>query len=1354
MMWRLSTKDTHEREDDEAERLVKPSPKVKPPRKDLRRQTTDADRDSDTSGDPDLKGDPDMSLNYKNVGGSLRDRVARRFLLADLARDTQYVYVVDQEEKDERKQRKTISEKTLKENPTRYKVVEKSEEAPPPRARKKREKQPAEVAPGAPGQPATPEGAPPKGRRKKEPVAPGQPEAAPTTGQPAGTPEGAPPKGRKKKKKLPPAWKEIFGPGNDAVILDYIGNLNTVDDAGNIYDAESRTHVPLPQASKKTIEAVVERFLKQQRSEDLKSVLQTQKENKAFHDILRDFAFVGGATKKEGEKEGPLAKRLRDLQSEGDPLEAMTIQRHIPELKGVPFPDSIRTLQDLVDAATEYRKSLTKEEDARTKEEQEAKEAEEEAQRKADEEAEEAQRKADEAEEEAKKAEQEKRIKTFADQLTSYADADEKPVAFTNFILGLKSGDFVIGKNGNTPVFLDPRTKTKRPFADLAPEQQLEIIDQFEKTQKVQNYKEAVKGPEKAALRKVLQEVRALADPKNLTGSSPKDSLLVSRIKALHESEGLDNVLIGKVLPAEIVEQLPDSITTVADFLEMSGITAIGKPPPEEYTPEEVEGLKKRAIARFEPEEAELILQLPPEDQNATMNWADKWRSAVAKDVQAFTDKLGEDFDLESDVDAMEPPEEVMMGDEWVILDRLPEEEQEVAFQRHKNAIRGLQVLARSLATYDLATKGIPKELTTSLVYRPDRAPRDVFEDSALDPVRKKLPDKKAIQKVFANLDPKLHSQVTAYYQAKDFNEVREKYLRSDSPLIDETMPEKTIIEQLKKATSELDDREKLYPSGTTFPVAQALRSKVLTHLRAMLPVDSEKLKKVETAIQEMDADDYDKRKAEWDKREKEREKADLKREKEKRKKLEAIAEGGMSVFETPESMEAEEKRQLDLAEQARKRDPEPFKPEGYDEIRKPAKKTKVFDALRSKLPGWLGGTRTASVVDRYLSSCSAMELMSMPTHNDRQAVYWGVDPYPKGHEGFAPYNEWEQAHVRDLTDKDFNALLKAAREWLRQPILDLATMGEGVPDARYRAALDFALQTLDGGRYSVALHPDLYNELLARLAGQPTNQTLLTIRQAQQRNTMPASQMIRQYASRLATVEPKLAFELMALADQAAQQEQTQQKQAAAIEEGYDQATGKFTEGGVMYFELTMEDYNMEEDFSSAEDGDEEAIQRLTAAGLTHLKPLGQQDRALVDLEWKALKEVERLFPGFRVGNEGHDTAGDLICKFNVNTYADVKKVQSIIDRSAGGGDDEIYLDTPYAAVRGFHLYPDANLANGRAWGVRPGPVEGDLSDWLEDFKPGLDKFASLRSAIIKAAKADPKAKQALLPVLRGMAR
>ena len=58
-----ATLDHAEREDREAERNVRPPPKTKPPRHDLRRHRMDVDPDPDVGGE-----DPDLSLNYKVVG--------------------------------------------------------------------------------------------------------------------------------------------------------------------------------------------------------------------------------------------------------------------------------------------------------------------------------------------------------------------------------------------------------------------------------------------------------------------------------------------------------------------------------------------------------------------------------------------------------------------------------------------------------------------------------------------------------------------------------------------------------------------------------------------------------------------------------------------------------------------------------------------------------------------------------------------------------------------------------------------------------------------------------------------------------------------------------------------------------------------------------------------------------------------------------------------------------------------------------------------------------------------------------------------------------------------------------------
>jgi hypothetical protein len=202
----------------------------------------------------------------------------------------------------------------------------------------------------------------------------------------------------------------------------------------------------------------------------------------------------------------------------------------------------------------------------------------------------------------------------------------------------------------------------------------------------------------------------------------------------------------------------------------------------------------------------------------------------------------------------------------------------------------------------------------------------------------------------------------------------------------------------------------------------------------------------------------------------------------------------------------------------------------------------------------------------------------------DRSAVYWGVAPYPEGHEGFAPYPEWTQAHARDLGEKDFSSILKAAREWLRAPVLSKSV--EGIErDAQLRAALDLALRTHDEGRYSVGLHPQLYNQLLARLAGKSEKETLMTVRGSNTHDSvyvdagekpMSASAEIRKFASNVATSHPDVAYDLVSLADRLAQDEQQsqqqsqEQKQAGEVppqfkehmkekkEEGQDQGQGQ----------------------------------------------------------------------------------------------------------------------------------------------------------------------------------------------------
>jgi 2'-5' RNA ligase len=82
---KTATKTDAEREDEATEKLVKPSPKAKPPRHDLRNERVEAERDPDLDTT-----DDDLSLNFKKVAtrtlfARMAERVAARYL--DAKRD-------------------------------------------------------------------------------------------------------------------------------------------------------------------------------------------------------------------------------------------------------------------------------------------------------------------------------------------------------------------------------------------------------------------------------------------------------------------------------------------------------------------------------------------------------------------------------------------------------------------------------------------------------------------------------------------------------------------------------------------------------------------------------------------------------------------------------------------------------------------------------------------------------------------------------------------------------------------------------------------------------------------------------------------------------------------------------------------------------------------------------------------------------------------------------------------------------------------------------------------------------------------------------------------------------------------
>lgn len=205
----LGTKDRNEREDEEAERLVRPLPKLKPPRKDRRREEMQVDRDSDVEGDPDTKSDPDLSLNRREVGGSVNP--LRKYVRLVMAEADAKMVSVRRKEDD---QVVRVSEETLHgPDASKYEKVEKEESDPKPtKYRKPRDEQPSEIPPGWNFNYTSPD----TSKKTEESKGEGKPKGNPSAPEGGSKPKGKPedeskPKGKPKGKEKPKTDEEKAG---------------------------------------------------------------------------------------------------------------------------------------------------------------------------------------------------------------------------------------------------------------------------------------------------------------------------------------------------------------------------------------------------------------------------------------------------------------------------------------------------------------------------------------------------------------------------------------------------------------------------------------------------------------------------------------------------------------------------------------------------------------------------------------------------------------------------------------------------------------------------------------------------------------------------------------------------------------------------------------------------------------------------------------------------------------------------------------------------------------------------------------------------------------------------------------
>jgi len=394
--------------------------------------------------------------------------------------------------------------------------------------------------------------------------------------------------------------------------------------------------------------------------------------------------------------------------------------------------------------------------------------------------------------------------------------------------------------------------------------------------------------------------------------------------------------------------------------------------------------------------------------------------------------------------------------------------------------------------------------------------------------------------------NPAAQHLVVGYSQATDYLKARHEFMDSDSSNVisEHDTPDK-MVSKIKKMDAFFDNAAKKYPKSMrdNIPAKKNLRDLVLHKLQTLVP---EKFKEVEGVFKEQEFDEYEDSLQKWEK-----EHAKFKKEHAKYEK--DFAAG---------------KKKPDGSEQPRL-PPMPNPPEGYDASRggNKGQRSKAKELLDQYRKNTVGGSssKTAHMILNVLdkiqdSNYKAHRVATM--YLNKKAVYWGVEPY----QDTPAYPKWHQVHQRDYGDKDYDVILKTAREWLKSPVL--STPIEGIyKDIQVRAALDLAIRSCEDGKYSVGMQPPLYNMLLARLGGHSENETLLTdltVKEASLDTTkkpktaslqgtypMKTSNLILKMATKYASSNPHVAYDLIDLATKVAQeegQEQKDQKQAGEV--------------------------------------------------------------------------------------------------------------------------------------------------------------------------------------------------------------
>jgi hypothetical protein len=1186
-MDRIATKDHFERENEETERLVRPAPKVKPPRKDKRRETVEPDKDPALD-----QKDPDLSMNYKDIGGSMSSRVLTRARVRDRFLTAEGAPKVKVKHK-ETGWTGWVNKDTLKERGNEYEVLQEGDDE----GGGEDKKGPESEGPGGGPSPKKEEGPAESPRKKEEAQLQQAKDLSDEIEQDPALASFA--------KSLSNPESDMGMWPNDAPVHPafvkkhpFLGKLNAKN-FGDLRQTFNRA-----QHLKKYEQKLNEKW----KSDDAKKPPEKapapeQKKPEAPKDEKKPEAPEGEkkpeAEKKEEKGEEPApdpekqkavadaGNKLRELakndpalatmvhQLDGaDPKSLYQLRNQIAPgetLKFPGLPEGVKTLGDVAEALKGSKPGEEKPEGKEPPKDEKKPEGDKKEEGKPEE------KQPEPAKPQAPPIDTEKFLNFLENTFGLVRKDDDKSGLHPNdkaevdeFVKAnkFKEPDFqkwadedsgtLKNKDGEI-LFPDEERKKHVPFSELAPEKQYDWIERFNGSQGLK--KNVADLTERAAKDKNLAKVLSdLANPK---------SDLAQNIE--QNGSNIKFNSIKKAIPELRTLDLPEGIQTVGDLVEAAN--EIHKPTPEpqrrEVTERDYRKAKANIIETFPPDVAEKLLDRnPPIHPDDVRDMVETYSEASSMDDDELFEDIEKEGLYETDPDKVGPPAtgKNKMGQE-VPFNSLSPGEQAHALEKHRMFSVAVSLAARTKKVAQLQKKtSAPGELLGSIAEftlrkranetseerdaRATEAAKQLFvsatqrgmlqsdsdryarweqkRENLIEEHRQQakndgeeydenedddLPPKPApkemtptqLNKVLAQLgdDPAAKRLAVGYSQAGDYLKARHEFLDPDGedPISENDSPT-ALVHDIERVGRFFDQQAKKYPKDMRdlIPVKATMRDQIMEKVRTLAP---EKFPFVKGHVQELEYDDYEDQLQSWEKQNKKAIEArrEWKRQQNEKKNqpTEPETEGGSSPYrgQPPEE---------DLGPEV---PAPPQRPAGYlrargsDEDREKAKKD-LFHKLRSSSGlSEPEATKQAAIITNVLwrthrfSSCSPLWTMTDPlsvrvAERAKRALYWGVEPYPKGNEGFAPYVEWSQVHQRDLGNKDFDAILKSAREWLRTPVLSNAVDGI-YRDTQLRAALDLALRDLDAGKYSVGLQPPIYNMLLARLGGVSQTDTLLT---------------------------------------------------------------------------------------------------------------------------------------------------------------------------------------------------------------------------------------------------------------------